>query len=162
MPLIYWHAPEKYEVKKMKTVTKGKAPAGTNREAFESKLNLTLDGKFKGFDVFDSIEVNNKKQCNLCNPPLISPRRSAKLCPSCTSEQTQEAAAVLNLLSTPRQPIRTHRCSGCQRCVVPARFSQSWGICKRCVVDALTFGLFDVHKAKGSNRHQERHNGFAW
>ncbi len=118
----------------MNITTNEKAAAGVIRNGSESNnLNLTFDGKFKGFDAFNYAENVNEKQCCKCNPPLSEPRGKANLCSNCTADGERLEAGIFQHLKQNRKVIRLQRCFACSKCFALSKFSQYFGICKDCL-----------------------------
>lgn len=101
---------------------------------------LITGGESKGFDFSDVTENTAKTQpeCDLCNPQINRCGSMLQLCEECTAAQTRLETELLAEIAKPRKAFRLHRCSGCQRCVTPAKFSRGWGIYKVCVADVLS------------------------
>lgn len=119
----------------MKTTVSKKAPAETTREGFQSKLNLTLDGKFKRFDVSNNTESLEKIQCPKCNPPFVKPRGAVKFCADCQADGEFIEKVLLKNLSKPRRVIKLHRCIACEQNFALSKFSIYFGICRNCFAD---------------------------
>lgn len=116
-----------------------KAGYGGDRSSFKPKTFLIAGGNQKRFDVSNYAENHTKTQeaCDLCSPKSqIKSGVPVELCSNCTAAQIRLESELLAQFIRPRKVIRLHRCSGCQRCVTPSRFSRDWGICKSCVADA--------------------------
>jgi ribosomal protein L37AE/L43A len=121
--------------------TNKNALADGTREGIESKLNLTLDGKFKGFDVFNHNENVPKTQCSLCNPTLSKPCGAARLCPTCESAQEKRKAELTEMLTTPPTVKRLdRRCFACNRGLTPSRMASGSIICRPCADELRTKG----------------------
>ena len=110
-----------------------KALRVTTAEAFESNLNLTLDGKFKGFDFSKHTDNVEKIQCQKCHPPLSKPRGELKLCSDCTAQATKLGEQIFQHISRPRRVVKLQRCFACDGCFSPLKFSTYFGICKKCL-----------------------------
>ncbi len=125
----------------MNTRTNEKAPRRTTAKAFESNLNLTFDGKFKGFDVFNHNENVPKTQCSLCHPTLSKPCGVARLCPTCESAQEKRKAELTEMLTTPPTVRRLdRRCFACNRGLTPSRMASGSIICRPCADELRTKG----------------------
>ncbi len=90
-------------------------------------------GIAKDFDVFDSTENRDKKQCDLCNPPTSKPSGKAKLCPNCAANREQLETGIFQHLKQNRKVIRLQKCFACNKCFALTKFSQYFGICKKCL-----------------------------
>lgn len=125
----------------MNIQTNEKAAAGAIRNGSESKLNLTLDGKFNGFDVFNHNENVPKTQCSLCHPTLSKPCGVVRLCPTCESAQEKRKVELTEMLTTPLTVRRLdRRCFACNRGLTPSRMASGSIICRPCADELRTKG----------------------
>jgi len=125
----------------MNIQTNEKAAAGAIRNGSESNLNLTLDGKFKGFDVFNYAEGATKTQCCLCHPTLSKPCGVVRLCPTCESAQEKRKVELTEMLTTPLAVRRLdRRCFACNRGLTLSRMASGSIICRPCVDELRTKG----------------------
>ncbi len=125
----------------MKTQKVGMPSTAGDREGIESKLNLTLDGKFKGFDVFDSIENPQKIQCQKCNPTISKPHNPAKLCENCEAEQEQTATTFFDNFRRHRKVIKLDCfCFACGTPKSKSMMSKVLPICRTCAGELKTKG----------------------
>ncbi len=95
----------------------------------------------KLFDVFDSTENGNEKQCYKCSPPLSEPRGKAKLCPNCEAEAKQTATAFFDNFRRHRTVYKLNRyCFSCSEWKTEAVMSKQLQICRICAGELKTRG----------------------
>ncbi len=117
----------------MNTQKAGMPSPASDREGIQSKLNLTLGGKFNGFDVFNHTENSEKIQCPKCNPPLSKPRGEIRLCGGCQAEAAQTATAFFDNFRQHRKVIRLDcYCFACNTPKSAAVMSKILPICRSC------------------------------
>jgi len=114
-----------------------RANGGTNSKGSNQKTFINAGAINNAFDVFNYAKTTTEKQqhCAVCNPLPRKSRDAAKLCDECAAKTETLATTIFGTFAQNRKAVRLHQCSGCRRCVTPAKFSRDWGICKFCVAD---------------------------
>jgi len=104
-----------------------------NQNPFDTNQIEYLAGNSNGLSVFDYAENNDKKQCNLCNPPISRPRGATELCANCEAEQKQSATNFFDNFRRHRKVIKLDRyCFACATPKSEARMSKIVPICRIC------------------------------
>ncbi|MDQ3748663.1 MAG: hypothetical protein M3367_06585 [Acidobacteriota bacterium] len=117
----------------MNTQRIGMPSAASDREGIQSKLNLTLDGKFNGFDVFNHTENSEKIQCDKCKPKNSKPSGVIKLCANCEAERKETATVFFDNFRRHCRVIKLDRfCFSCDTPKSSAMMSKVLPICRGC------------------------------